>query len=289
MKLNNGITLFNKQTHKVHKIHKNEIVEKNCNFSVPIIDNANNKNNINKKIEKKEKVTLIKSFCTKNERNSRSKSNSNSKEYKKRYKSNNSNNYVNPNVYLNNNTSYNQNQIYRDNKKYIFSSYILNPLFGMKIYENAIYKIFEYIKNILPKKIYIEIKKTFIKYIYEELHIKNTNILLSKTDTEIMNVNLKLFYNKTTSVNRSNSKNQNQKDFSFTRNHNNNKMINNHNYNTAKNNISKQYIFSGLIKNHNSLYSLNKKCAKIQGVPFAFNVSKSPKKSRSKSGSKEKQ
>ena len=61
----------------------------------------------------------------------------------------------------------------KDNKKYIFNSYILTPLLGMKIYENSINKIFEYIKGILPKKIYIEIKRTFIKYIYEELHIKN--------------------------------------------------------------------------------------------------------------------
>jgi hypothetical protein len=158
----------------------------------------------------------------------------------------------------------------------------------MKIYENSINKIFEYIKGILPKKIYIEIKRTFIKYIYEELHIKN-NSLLTKTDSEILNINLKLFYKRTTSVNRSNSKNKNQKDFSLTRNHNNNKSMNNYNYNTAKNNISKQYIFNGLLKNHNSLYSLNKKCAKIHGAPFTFNLSKSPEKSKSKSGSKEKQ
>ena len=292
MKLTNGITLFNKQSYKVHKINKNDILEKNCNFSVPIIQNTNNTNNKTQKKKiidrkEKEKVTLIKSFCNKNERNSRSKSNSNSKEYKKRYKSNNINNKINANIYSNNNTSYN-NQINKDNnKKYIFSSYILAPLFGMRVYENAINKIFEYIKSILPKKIYIDIKKAFIKYIFEELHIKN-NLLLSKTEAEIMNINLKLFYNKTTSVNRSNSKNKNQKDFSFTRNHNNNRAMNNHNYNTAKNNFSKQYIFNGLLKNHNSLYSLNKKCAKIHGVPFTFNISKSPRKSRSKSGSKEK-
>ena len=176
----------------------------------------------------------------------------------------------------------------QDDKKYIFSSYILTPIFGMKIYENAINKIFEYFKNIFPKKIYIDIKKTFIKFIFDELHIKN-NILPIITDTEIINANLKLFYNKAISVNQSNSKNKNKKDFSFTRNHNNHRSMNNHNYNTAKNNnSSKQYIFNGLLKNHNSLYSLNKKCAKIHGVPFTFNLSKSPPKSRSKSGSKEK-
>ena len=286
MKLTNGITLFNKQTYKVNKINKKEILEKNSNFSVPIIDNDNiiyNKDQKKKIIDNKERVTLIKSFCTKNERNSRSKSksNSNSKEYRKRYKSNNVNNKLNQN----NNTSSNY-QLYLDNKKYIFSSYILTPLSTIKTYENTINKLFEYIKNILPKKQYINIKKNFIRYIFEELHIKN-NLLLKKTDSEIMNINLKLFYNRATSINRSNSKNR--KDFSFTRNYNNNNscMIN-HNYNTAKNNISKQYIFNGLLKNHNSLYSLNKKCAKIHGVPFTFNLSKSPGKSRSKSGSKEK-
>jgi hypothetical protein len=134
---------------------------------------------------------------------------------------------------------------------------------------------------------YIDIKKAFIKYIFEELHVK-TDLFLNRTDSELMNSNLKLFYNKTSSVNDSNSKNKNQKDFSFTRNYNNNKTMNNRNYNTAKNNISKQYIFNGLLKNHNSLYSLNKGCAKIQGVPFAFNLSRSPPKSKSKSGSKEK-
>ena len=291
MKLTNGIALFNKQANKVNKIHINEILEKNSNFSAPIIDNEINAYNKNQKkiIERKEKekVTLIKSFCNKNERNSRSKSNSNSKEYKKRYKSNNISNKLNQNINLNNtnNTSYN-NQLYLDNKKFIFSSYILTPLSGMKIYENTINKIFGYIKKILSKKLYIDIKKNFINFVFEELHIKN-NLLHSKTDSEIMNINLKLFYNKSTSVNRSNSKNnKNKKDFSFTRNYNNNKTINNHNYKTAKNNYTKQYIFNGLLKNHNSLYSLNKKCAKIPGVPFTFNLSKSPVKSRSKSGSK---
>ena len=91
MKLTNGITLFNKQTYKVNKINKKEILEKNSNFSVPIIDNdniINNKDQKKKIIDNKERVTLIKSFCTKNERNSRSKSksNSNSKEYRKKYK-----------------------------------------------------------------------------------------------------------------------------------------------------------------------------------------------------------
>ena len=288
MKLSTGITLFNKQPYKEYKIHKNEILEKNCNFSVPIIDNNDNiniKTQKKKYLEKKEKVTLIKSILNKNERNSRSKSNSNSKEFKQRYKS--INNNINQNNYLNN-TSVNKNQLYNDKNKYIFSSYILNPLYGMKIYENVINKIFEYLKNIMSEKIFINIKKMFIKYIYEELHIK-TDLLLTKTDNELMNINLKLFYNKTSQVNRVNSKNKKQKDFSFTRNYN-NKYIKNHSYNTTKINMSKQFIFNGLLKNHNSLYYLNKESVKAQGVPFSSNLSKSPPKSKSisKSGSKEK-
>ena len=293
MKLSTGITLFNKQTYKGYKILKNDILEKKCNFSVPIIDNTDNisiKTQKKKYLDKKEKEKLIKLFFNKNERNSRSKSNSNSMEYKQKYKSYNNNiNDINQNTILNNNVSFNQNQLYNDKSKYIFSQYILTPLYGMKIYENVINKIFEYLKNIVNEKIYIDIKKMFIKYIYEELHIK-TDLLLTKTDNDIMNVSLKLFYNKTTSVNNcSNSKNKKHKDFSFTRNCN-NKGIKNHSYNTAKINVSKQYIFNGLLKNHNSLYSLNKGCAKNQGVPFSSNLSKSPQKtkSKSKSGSKEK-
>ena len=45
MKLTNGISLFNKQSSKVQKILKNDILDKNCNFSVPIIENTNNTNN----------------------------------------------------------------------------------------------------------------------------------------------------------------------------------------------------------------------------------------------------
>ena len=89
MKLSTGITLFNKQTYKGYKILKNDILEKKCNFSVPIIDNTDNisiKTQKKKYLDKKEKVTLIKSFFNKNERNSRSKSNSNSMEYKQKYK-----------------------------------------------------------------------------------------------------------------------------------------------------------------------------------------------------------
>ena len=305
MKLTNGISLFNKQSSKVQKILKNDILDKNCNFSVPFIENelSNQKKN-----HSKEKITLLKSFCTKNEKSkskSKSKSNSNNKEYRKRNKSNynynNTNNIRNQNAYFNNNTSYNQNK-----NKYIFNSYIVTPLFGLKIYEKTLNKIFDYIKSILPKKIFLEIKKMYIKYVLEELHIKNNiaNILFTKSESEIMSLNLKLFYNKnnkSSSINRSSSKNsknkskkKNQKDFSFTRNYHNKGMnINIKNSKTAKNNISKQYIFSGIFNkhnhNHNSLYTLSKNYSRIPGVPFTFNVTKSSTvKSRSKSGSKEK-
>ena len=305
MKLTNGISLFNKKSSKGQKICKNDILDKNCNFSVPLIENeiSNQKKNY-----PKEKVTLLKSFYTKNEKSkSKSKSNSTSKEYRRRNRSNytnNINNIRNQNAYFNNNTSYNHNK-----NKYIFNSYIVTPLFGLKIYEKTVNKIFEYIKSILPKKMFLEIKKMYIKYVFEELHIKNniTNILFTKSESEIMSLNLKLFYNKdnkSSSVNRSSSKNskskskskkKTQKDFSFTRNYNNKGMnINTKNSKTAKNNnISKQYIFSGIFnnhnRNHNSLYTISKNCSRIPGVPFTFNVTKSSAiKSRSKSGSKEK-
>ena len=303
MKLTNGISLFNKQSSKAQKIKKNDILDKNCNFSVPIIENEIS---TQKKNYQKEKVTLLKSFYTKNEKmsKSKSKSNSNSKEYRRRnrsnYNYNNSNNIKNQNAYYNNNnTSYNHIK-----KKYIFNSYIVTPTYGLKIYEKTLNKLFEYIKNILPKKLFLEIKKMYIKYVFEELHIKNniTNILFTKSESEIMNLNLKLFYNKenkSSSVNRSSSKNsknkskkKNQKDFSFTRNYNSKGMnINTRNSRTAKNNLSNQYIFNGLFNsyNHNSLYTISKNYSRIPGTPFTFNVAKNvPLKSRSKSGSKEK-
>ena len=39
MKLTNGISLFNKKSSKAQKICKNDILDKNCNFSVPLIEN----------------------------------------------------------------------------------------------------------------------------------------------------------------------------------------------------------------------------------------------------------
>ena len=86
MKLTNGISLFNKKSSNGQKICKNDILDKNCNFSVPLIENeiSNQKKNY-----PKEKVTLLKSFYTKNEKSrSKSKSNSTSKEYRRRNRSN---------------------------------------------------------------------------------------------------------------------------------------------------------------------------------------------------------
>ena len=47
MKLTNGISLFNKKSSKGQKICKNDILDKNCNFSVPLIENeiSNQKKN----------------------------------------------------------------------------------------------------------------------------------------------------------------------------------------------------------------------------------------------------
>ena len=85
MKLTNGISLFNKQSSKVQKNRKNDILDKNCNFSIPIIENEISNHNKN---FSKEKVTLLKSFYSKNEKTSKSKSksNSHSKEYRRRNK-----------------------------------------------------------------------------------------------------------------------------------------------------------------------------------------------------------
>lgn len=299
MKFSNGISLYNKQYSKAHKIRKNDILEKNINFSVPLIDNelsTKKTNNIYKKENSKDKATLIKSFYNKNNKNSKSKSKSysNSKEYGRRKKSNNRNNNININIrnqnaYFNNNTSYNKN-------KYIFSYYIMTPLYCLKTYEKVLSKIFEYIKSVLPKKLFIEIKKMYIKYVLEELNIKNdiNKIISSKSESEIMNINLKLFYNKVSSVNRSSSKSSKNKsknkknEYSFTRNYSNKGMkINTKKSKTIKNDFSKQYIFNGILNNHHSLYSINKDFSKIPGAPFTFNVTKSPNKSKSKSGSKD--
>ena len=170
MKLTSGITLFNKQSNKVNQFRKNEKKDKNTNYSIPI-DKSRSKSKSKEKTmidyttnnQNKEKVTLIKSFINKNEQKS-SKSHSNS-----------SNEYRSHNLSSNKNGNP-KNKYYPsfvDKKKYIFSNFILTPLLGIKIYENVISKIFEYIRNMVPKNSFLEIKKKFIVFVLDELHIKH--------------------------------------------------------------------------------------------------------------------
>ncbi len=58
-----------------------------------------------------------------------------------------------------------------------------------------IFTISDFVGNIiLVIFAYLEFKKTYIKYVLEELHIKNNilNIILNKSESEIVNLNLKL-------------------------------------------------------------------------------------------------
>ena len=292
MKLTSGITLFNKQSSKVNQFRKNEKKDKNTNYSIPI-DKSRSKSKSKEKTmidyttnnQNKEKVTLIKSFINKNEQKS-SKSHSNSSnEYRAHNLSNNKNLNSKNNFY----------PVFVDKKKYIFSNFILTPLVAIKVYEKVISKIFKHIKNIVPKNSFIEIKKKFIIFVLEELHVKHTVNFTQMTEEELYEINLKLFYNRqySPSILNSNKKTKyNTKiNSSFTRNsknksHNINNLNNLQNnnalkyiYNTTKGSLTKQKqnLFYGSKKEmHSSLYSLNKCGAKINTkIPSANSASKS--------------
>ena len=90
-----------------------------------------------------------------------------------------------------NNFSYNKTD---DNKqKYIFNKYKVSPLIALLIYEKAINNLFEFIRERLPTKIFIEFKKKYILFVTEELHLGNKNIISNLTDKELINLNIKLF------------------------------------------------------------------------------------------------
>ena len=307
MKLTSGITLFNKQSNKVNQFRKNEKNDKNSNYSIPIVDKSRSKSKSKEKTmidyttnnKNKEKVTLIKSFMNKNEKkSSKSRSNS-SKEYQSHNLSSNKNCNSKKNLY----------PTFIDKKKYIFSNFVITPFLGIKIYETVISKIFEYIKNIVPKNKFFDIKKKFIIFVLDELHIKNKINFTQMTEDELYEINLKLFFNHqySSSALNSNKKNKyNSKiNSSFTRNTNNKSHnINNLNnlqsnntlkyiYNTTKGSLTKQKqnLFYGSKKEmHSSLYSLNKCGAKINTkIPSANSASKSRSKSKTnKSTSKKK-
>lgn len=98
---------------------------------------------------------------------------------------------------MNNNFSY---KSCNGSQKYIFNCYKISPLIALLIYEKAINKLFEFIQRRLPKSNFVEIKKKYISFVTEELHINNKNILLNISEKDLMNLNVKLF----TSYNNSN-------------------------------------------------------------------------------------
>lgn len=78
-------------------------------------------------------------------------------------------------------------------KKYIFNSYKIPPLIALLIYERTINKLFEFIKQRISKNNFLEIKKKYIAFVSEELHIKSKNILKNITEQDLLNLNVKLF------------------------------------------------------------------------------------------------
>ena len=101
---------------------------------------------------------------------------------------------------INNNSS--SINILNDNHKYIFNNYKISPLIALLIYEKSINKLFDFIKRRMPKNNFIEIKKKYISFVIEELHIKSKNILLNISEQDLINSNVKLF---TSNINNTNN------------------------------------------------------------------------------------
>ena len=95
---------------------------------------------------------------------------------------------------FNKNFSYN-NINSNNSKKYIFKNYKVSPLIALLIYEKVVNKLFEYIEKCLPKNIFIEFKKKYIKFVIEELHIEK-NILSNISEQDLINSDIKLFISK---------------------------------------------------------------------------------------------
>ena len=91
---------------------------------------------------------------------------------------------------MNNNFSY---KSCNGSQKYIFNCYKISPLIALLTYEKAINKLFEFIQMRLSKNNFVEIKKKYISFVTEELHINNKNILLNISEKDLMNLNVKLF------------------------------------------------------------------------------------------------
>ena len=116
-----------------------------------------------------------------------------SKQFKLNYRNRN-NNIIDS---FNKNFSYNN--ICHKTKNYIFNKIKVSPLIALSIYEKAINKLFEYIRKCLPKNIYIEFKKKYIKFVTEELHLENNNIISNISDQDLINLDIKLFVSQNTS------------------------------------------------------------------------------------------
>ena len=109
------------------------------------------------------------------------------KQFKSKYRNK---NRLKDAIINNNSSSYN---ILNETQKYIFKNYKISPLIALLIYEKSINKLLEFIKKREPKNNFIEIKKKYISFVIEELHIKNKNILMNISEQELINSNVKLF------------------------------------------------------------------------------------------------
>ena len=126
-------------------------------------------------------------------------------------------------------------------QKYIFNCYKISPLIALLIYEKAINKLFEFIQRRLPKNNFVEIKKKYISFVTEELHINNRNILLKIPEKDLMNLNVKLFisYNNSNIISTYNNFNNNNPNSLFKSNCNSNSL-----FQLNKNRIRKGKILS---------------------------------------------
>ena len=97
------------------------------------------------------------------------------------------------------NKNFSYNNICHKTKNYIFNKIKVSPLIALSIYEKAINKLFDYIRKCLPKNIYIEFKKKYIKFVTEELHLENNNIISNISDQDLINLDIKLFVSQNTS------------------------------------------------------------------------------------------
>ena len=158
---------------------------------------------------------------------------------------------------INNNSS--SFSILNEGQKYIFNNYKISPLIALLIYEKSINKLFDFIKKRFPKNVFLEIKKKYISFVIEELHIKSKNILLNLSEHDLMNLNVKLF---TSSI----SINNNANNFYAQ-------------YHKLNSNSNSLYKFNC---NSKSLFKLNKDNSKSKFLSFnSFNNAESKKQNKS--------